>query len=40
MMVFMMCESFDYDFEVTIFPKDYENFKDKIEEHKIIIVNG
>jgi DNA polymerase III alpha subunit len=40
MMVFMMCESFDYDFEVTIFPKDYETFKDKIDEHKIIIVNG
>jgi hypothetical protein len=37
-MVFMMCESFDYDFEVTIFPKDYEKFKHLIDPDKIVIV--
>lgn len=39
-MVFLYCESFEYDFEVTIFPKDYETFKDKMEVDKIIIVSG
>lgn len=39
-MVFLYCESFEYDFEVTIFPKDYETFKDKLEMGKIIIVSG
>jgi DNA polymerase III alpha subunit len=39
-MVFLYCESFEYDFEVTIFPKDYEAFKDKMEADKIIIVSG
>lgn len=38
-MVFLYCESFDYDFEVTIFPKDYETFKDKLEIDRIIIVS-
>lgn len=38
-MVFMYCESFYYDFEVTIFPKDYEKFKDKLNIDTIIIVN-
>lgn len=39
-MVFMYCESFYYDFEVTIFPKDYDKFKDKLVIDSIIIVNG
>lgn len=37
-MVFMTCESFDYDFEVTIFPKDYDKFKHLIDPDKIVIV--
>ncbi len=39
-MVFLYCENFEYDFEVTIFPKDYDKFKDKLEAGKIIIVSG
>lgn len=39
-MVFLYCESFYYDFEVTIFPKDYEKFKDKLILDRIIIVSG
>lgn len=39
-MVFLYCESFEYDFEITIFPKDYETFKDKMEADRIIIVSG
>lgn len=38
-MVFLYCESFYYDFEVTIFPKDFEKFKDKIEIDTVIIVS-
>ena len=38
-MVFLYCESFDYDFEVTVFPKDYDKFKDKLVVDSIIIVN-
>ncbi|MFK7779532.1 MAG: hypothetical protein QM490_00055, partial [Candidatus Gracilibacteria bacterium] len=39
-MMFLKCEGFDYDFEVVIFPKDVDKFKDKLEEDKIVIVNG
>lgn len=38
-MMFLKCEWFDYDFEVVIFPKDVDNYKDKLEIDKIIIVN-
>ena len=37
-MVFLYCETYGYDFEVTIFPKDYDKYKDKIEPNKIVIV--
>lgn len=39
-MVFLYCESFEYDFEVTIFPKDFDKFSDKLDADKIIIVSG
>ena len=39
-MIFLKCEWFDYDFEVVIFPKDVDKFKDKLELDKIVIVNG
>ncbi len=39
-MMFLKCEWFDYDFEITIFDKDYLNYKDKIEIWKIAIVKG
>jgi DNA polymerase III subunit alpha len=39
-MMFLKCEWFDYDFEVVIFPKDVEKFKDKLDIDKIVIVNG
>lgn len=38
-MMFLKCEWFDYDFEVVIFPKDVDKFKDKLDIDKIIIVN-
>jgi len=30
-MVFLYCENYDFDFEVTIFPKDYIKFKDELQ---------
>lgn len=39
-MVFLYCESFYYDFEVTIFPKDYDRFKDLLKTEVFIIVKG
>jgi hypothetical protein len=39
-MMFLKCEWFDYDFEVVIFPKDIDKYKDKVDIDKIIIVNG
>ncbi|NVP17200.1 DNA polymerase III subunit alpha [Candidatus Gracilibacteria bacterium] len=39
-MMFLKCEGFDYDFEVVIFPKDVENYKDKILLDRIVIVTG
>lgn len=39
-MVFLKCESFDYDFEVVIFPKDVEKYIAQLQEDKIIIVSG
>jgi hypothetical protein len=39
-MVFLYCESFYYNFEVTIFPRDFDKFKDKIEVDTMIVVSG
>ncbi|MDP5038825.1 MAG: hypothetical protein NWP80_00065, partial [Candidatus Gracilibacteria bacterium] len=39
-MAFIYCESFYYDFEITIFPKDFDKFKDKLNIDTIVIVNG
>lgn len=39
-MLFLTCEGFDYDFEVTIYDKDYKDYKDKVAVGKIIIVDG
>jgi DNA polymerase III alpha subunit len=39
-MLFLYCEGFDYDFEVTIFDRDYDEYKDKLDVGKIIIVEG
>ncbi len=39
-MLFLYCEGFDYDFEITIFDKDYQEYKDKVEPGKIVIVEG
>ena len=38
-MMFLKCEWYDYDFEVVIFPKCVDKFKDKLEVDKIVIVN-
>lgn len=37
-MMFLYCEGFDYDFEVTIFDKDYAEYKDKLDIGKVVIV--
>ncbi len=39
-MLFLYCEGFDYDFEVTIFDKDYFEYKDKLSLGKIVIIEG
>ncbi len=39
-MMFLYCEGFDYDFEVTIYDKNFQEFKDKASIWKIIIVEG
>lgn len=39
-MMFLYCESFEYDFEVTIFHKDYDTWKDKVQLDHFIIVSG
>lgn len=39
-MMFLYCEGFDYDFEVTIFDKDYAEYKDKLDTWKVVIVEG
>jgi hypothetical protein len=37
-MIFLTCEGYDYNFEVTIFPKDVEKYEDKVDFYKIVIV--
>jgi len=39
-MMFLTCEGFDYDFEVTIYQKDFEEYKNKVAVGKIIIIDG
>ncbi|MDR3150209.1 MAG: hypothetical protein LBU14_00845 [Candidatus Peribacteria bacterium] len=39
-MMFLKCEGFDYDFDVVIFSKDIDTYKDKLEILRIIVVNG
>ena len=39
-MLFLNCEGFDYDFEVTIFDRDYEKYKDIVSIGKIVIIEG
>lgn len=38
-MIFIKCEWFDFDFEVVVFAKEIEKYKNKIELDKIIIVS-
>jgi DNA polymerase-3 subunit alpha len=38
-MMFLKCEWFDYDFEVVIFPKSFDIYKNKLAVSKIVIVN-
>ena len=39
-MLFLYCEGFEYDFEVTVFDRDYAEYKDKVSVWKIVIVEG
>ena len=38
-MIFLKCDSFDYEFEVVIFPKDVEKYESKLELNRIVIVS-
>lgn len=38
-MTFLYCQSFYFDFEVTVFAKDYEKYADKMKANSIVIVN-
>jgi hypothetical protein len=38
-MTFLYCQSFYFDFEVTVFAKDYEKYADKMKVNSIVIVN-
>lgn len=37
-MIFLTCEWFDYDFELTIFDREFNDIKDKLEVWKIVVV--
>gem|GEM_PF-620258 len=39
-MMFLYCEGFDYDFEVTIYDKYFDDYKDRVDIGKIIVVEG
>ena len=39
-MMFVYCEWFDYDFEITIFDKNFAEYKDKAEIGKIVVADG
>lgn len=39
-MMFLSCEGFDYNFEVTIFDRDYAEYKNKLDIGKVVIVEG
>lgn len=39
-MIFLSVESFNYNFEITIFDKDYDKYKDKVKEDMVVIVDG
>ncbi len=39
-MIFLYCEWYDYDFEVSLFSKDVEKYEDKIENFKIVLLEG
>jgi DNA polymerase-3 subunit alpha len=39
-MMFLYCEGFDYDFEVAIFDRDYDEHKDKVDIGKVVIIEG
>lgn len=38
-MIFLKCDSFDYEFEIVIFPKDVEKYEAKLELNRIVIVS-
>lgn len=39
-MMIIQCEGFDYNFEVTVFDRDYEKFNGKIKVRDVIVVDG
>ena len=39
-MMFLYCEGFDYDFEVTIYDRYIDDYKDKVAIGKVIVVEG
>ncbi len=39
-MMFLYCEGFDYDFEVTIYDRYFDDYKNKVDIGKVIVVEG
>ena len=39
-MMFIYCEGYDYDFEITVFDKNFADYKDKAEVGKIVVADG
>ena len=38
--MFIYCEGYDYDFEITVFDKNFAEFKDKAQIGKIVVADG
>ena len=38
--MFLYCEGFDYDFEVTIYDRYFDDYKNKVDIGKVIVVEG
>lgn len=39
-MVFLSCESFEADFEATLFDREYNDIKDDLEVGKVLVLEG
>lgn len=37
-MLFLYCESFDFDFEAVVYDKDYQKYADEVAERKVVLI--